>query len=443
MEMLSPEATGGISMPAPRIVIIGAASAYTPGIIESLIVEAATTLTGWDVVLMDIDQPRLQTIWRLAKQMVKAAGVSLGVTMTLDRRVALKGANFVLTQMRVGGLTARALDERLPQKYGLIGQETVGAGGLGFAWRTIPVMLEIAREMRELCPNAWLINYANPTRQVTEALLRDGTFTRVIGLCDEPGGVLAELAKVLRVSPDRINADNYGINHCGWLCNVTLDGRPLLPRLRTFARFVPVTLLKGWEARIVVQLLRRYGALASPYLGYFYLREERLAHQRRARQTRAEVIMDQLPDIYAHYDEQAGAARPHLTKRRGFPVHGDLAVSVIAAIVGDRRVRQIVNIPGQGMMPGFPPSTVVELVAEVGANGATPLSVPPPDESLTRLVRTVRLAEDLNIEAALTGSVDKAVAAMVAHPLVGPASARALTFDLLAAHRQYTPQFPH
>lgn len=429
-------------MPAPRIVIIGAASAYTPGIIESIIAEAKT-LAGYDIVLMDIDQEHLRIIWRLAKQMVKAAGAPLGVTMTLDRRVALKGANFVLTQMRVGGLAGRRLDERIPQKYGLVGQETVGAGGLSFAWRTIPVMLEIAREMRELCPDAWLINYANPTRQVTEALLRDGTFTRVIGLCDEPDAVLAELARVLRVTRDRLTAVNYGINHCGWLYNLTLDGRPLLPRLRFFARLIPSILLKRWEAYVIVNLLRSHRALPSPYLGYFFLRDEFIARQRRAATTRAEDIMAELPAIYEHYAQQAEAERPHLTKRRGSAAHSDLAVAVISAIVGDRQDEHIVNIPGQGMMPGFPPQTVVELVARIGADGATPLPVPAPDAELTRLIGHVRLAEDLNVEAAMTGSVEKAVAAMAAHPLVGPGPARELTLELLAAHREYAPQFPH
>jgi 6-phospho-beta-glucosidase len=141
--------------------------------------------------------------------------------------------------------------------------------------------------------------------------------------------------------------------------------------------------------------------------------------------------------------QQADAERPHLTKRRGSAAHSDLAVAVIAAIVGDRQDERIVNIPGQGMMPGFPAQTVVELVARIGADGAMPLPVPAPDAELTRLIGNVRLAEDLNVEAAMTGSVEKAVAAMAAHPLVGPGPARELTLELLAAHREYTPQFPH
>ncbi|MGE5559481.1 MAG: hypothetical protein ACM3XN_00285 [Chloroflexota bacterium] len=430
-------------MPARRIVIIGGASAYTPGIIESIIREA-DVLEGFDIVLMDVDQERLTTVWRLSKQMVRASGRQFGVTMTLDRRVALKNADFVLTQYRIGGLAARAIDERLPMKYGLIGQETVGAGGLSFAWRSIPVAREIAREMAELCPEAWLLNYANPARQVTEAILRDGAFTRVIGLCDEMVGVRDAIARLMRVDHRRLALDTFGINHCNWITNLTLDGWPVLPRLQRSARFIPAGVLPDWRARVLVQLLRRFGAIPSPYLGYFYFGAEALARQRRAQRTRAEEIMARLPAIYAHYDEQAAAERPRLTKRRGVPGHGDLAVSVIAAIVADRGDLQTVNIPGLGRMPGFRPGSVVELTARIGRAGAEPVGdVTVPDGLATQaaLIRTVAAAEDLNIEAAMTGSVDKAVAAMAAHPLVGPRAAAPLTAELLAAHQDNLPQF--
>lgn len=432
-------------MPAKRIVIIGGASAYTPGIIESIIREAEA-LEGSDVVLMDIDQERLRTVWRLAKQMVKASGRAFGVNMTIDRRVALKNADFVLTQYRVGGLPARALDERIPMKHDLIGQETVGAGGLSFAWRSIPVAREIASEMAELCPRAWLINYANPARQVTEAVLRDGVFTRVIGLCDELTGVRDVIASLLRIDHRCIEIDTYGINHCNWITGLSAHGRPLLPRLRRVARLVPAALLPDWRARVLIQLLRSHGAIASPYLGYFYFTDEVLAKQRRAKLTRAEEIMARLPEIYAHYDQQADTDQPHLTKRRGTPGHGDLAVAVIAAIAADRGDTHIVNVPGQGLMPGFRPDTVVEIKARVGADGADPtdlaeVSLPKHLETQAALIRTVRAAEDLNIEAAMTGSVDKAVAAMAAHPLVGPDVARTLTAELMAAHREFLPQY--
>ncbi|MFF2858004.1 6-phospho-beta-glucosidase, partial [Peribacillus sp. NPDC058002] len=173
-----------------KIVTIGGGSSYTPELIEGFI-KYHEKLPVSEIWLVDIEagKEKLEIVGNLAKRMIEKAGVNIEVHLTLDRKKALKGADYVTTQLRVGQLAARALDERIPLKHGVIGQETNGPGGLFKAFRTIPVILDIAHEMEELCPEAWLINFTNPAGMVTEAVLRHSNISKIIGLCNVPIGM--------------------------------------------------------------------------------------------------------------------------------------------------------------------------------------------------------------------------------------------------------------
>ena len=427
-------------MPSRKIVIIGGASAYTPGIIEGFIKQSGD-LRGSEIVLQDIDEPRLEIIGRLARRMIEASETELSVQWTADRTAALEGADFLLPQYRVGGLPARAIDEKIPLKYGVIGQETVGPGGLSMALRAIALALKIASEVQRVCPDAWWINYANPSGMVTEALAKH-TPVKVIGLCDEPVGIKNVIAEFLLVNPSRLEIDNLGINHCGWIVRLYRDGKEITGGLKRFLSWVPTRLIPDHRFARVLELFRRYGLIPSPYLMYYYFAQEMIDRARRAPKTRAEVIMDQLPGIYDYYRKVAGQRKPALRKRRGAPGHADLATQVIAAIAADKNERHVVNVPGRGSIEDFTSDQVVEVPALVGAAGARPLMMGPLPGSVRDLILRVKACEDLNVEAAVTGSYDRALDAMAAHPLVPSREiARRVLDELLAAHRQYLPQF--
>lgn len=200
-----------------KVVTIGGGSSYTPELVEGFIKRYHEFPIN-ELWLVDIEEGRhkLEIVGALAKRMVKAAGIDCQVYLTLDRREALKDADFVTTQLRVGLLDARILDERIPLSHGLIGQETNGAGGIFKALRTIPVILNIVDEMKELCPNAWLINFTNPSGMITEAVLRYGNWNKVVGLCNIPVNAVYEEAAILDEDPSDLFFQFAGINHLHW-----------------------------------------------------------------------------------------------------------------------------------------------------------------------------------------------------------------------------------
>lgn len=425
-----------------KLAIIGGASAYTPDIVAGLLQQGC--FDGWELALHDPDAAHLDIIARLARKMARAAGTDLMVTATTDLSQALEGARFILTQPRVGGLAARQLDERIPLEHGVIGQETLGAGGFSFAWRSIPVMLEIVAAARRLAPEAWVINYANPAGMVTQAVVRRFPDARFIGLCDMPTGVQWAIGQLLRVDFHRIVLDYAGINHGGWIRRVHLDGQDVTPRLRRWGRllgaaaqFLPLT-----EETGTLRLFRWYGEIPDPYLRYYYYQDAVLRRLQRAGQTRAEAVMAELPALYRHYTEQAAQERPVLTRHRGHQSHGDLASQVIGAMAAGRRTRFVIQQRNGGTVPNLAAEGVAQFPAWVDAGGWEPIPQPPIREDLAPLIQQVQQAESLNVAAALEGDRRLAVEAMTLNPLIGrrPLAER-LVEALIRAHRQWLPQF--
>jgi 6-phospho-beta-glucosidase len=426
-----------------KLVIIGGASAYTPDIIAGLLKEHRI-FAGWELALHDIDGQNLEVVARLARGMVRVAGADLTVTATTDRAQAVTGARFILTQPRVGGLKHRAMDERIPLKYGVIGQETLGPGGLSFAWRTIPLILEIVAEVRRLAPEAWIINYANPAGMVTEAVIRQFPDARFIGLCDMPTGVQWAIGKLLRVDFHRLALDYAGINHGGWSERVLLDGADILPRLRRYAAVLgPVAgVLPVSEETGTVRLFHRYKMIPDPYLRYYYYKDRILQKLLHAGQTRAEVLMVRLAELYGHYETAGAMERPVLTMHRGHQSHSDLASQVIAAMASGRRTRFVIQQRNGGTVPNLPADGAAQFPAWVDSNGWEPISVPPLKPEVAPLIQQIKAAETLNVTAALEGDVSLAIQAAAANPLVPRRQvAETIVQELIKAHQPYLPQF--
>jgi len=427
-----------------RIAILGGGGAYTAGLI-AVFVQRADEFKGSTLALMDIDAGHLALIERLGRRMIEAAGVDLRLQTTTDQREAIADADFVLTTFRIGGLEGRRLDEKIPLKYGIIGQETTGPGGMFMAFRTIPVVLSVARDMEVVAPSAWLLNYANPTSMVTDAVARRSG-VKVIGLCDQTRGVERQIADWFRepVDPDRLFLETVGINHANWGLRLWLDGDEALADLHEQVRDLDPEQVMDAKRRYpwVLRLFKIYGLIPSPYLRYYYYHQEMVAEARAAPMTRAEEIMGQLPDILAYYEEQSHASQPRLEKRRGSTAHGDLAVDVIAAIAHNSGDRLVVNVPNRGTVDNFDDDSIVEVPALVDAAGAHPWPQGALPREVAGLIEDLKLHEELVVGAALTGSRDVALKALLASPLMRCASkAEALLDEMMAAHRDYLPQF--
>jgi 6-phospho-beta-glucosidase len=426
-----------------KLVIIGGASAYTPDIIDGLLKEKEV-FAGGELCLHDVDEGNLRVIERLAQGLVRMAGADLRVTATVDLAQAITGARFILTQPRVGGLKHRALDERIPLKHGVIGQETLGVGGLSFAWRTIPLILEIVAETRRLAPEAWIINYANPAGMVTEAVIQRYPDARFIGLCDMPTGVQWAIGKLLRVDFHRIALDYAGINHGGWSKRVLLDGEDVMERLLRWGRVLgPVAgILPLSEETGTLRLFREHKMIPDPYLRYYYYQDLILKKLQRSAKTRAEVLMERVPQLYGHYEAAAAAERPVLKMHRGHQSHSDLAAQVIAAMAANRRTRFVIQQRNEGAVPNLPAGEAAQFPAWVDASGFERIPLPAMPEEEAGLIQQVKAAETVNVKAALTGDRTLAVEAAAMNPLVpSRALADRIVGELLHVHREYLPQF--
>jgi 6-phospho-beta-glucosidase len=422
-----------------KVSVIGAGSSYTPELIEGFI-ESWAEFPVKQISLMDIDRSKLKIVGGLAKRMVQASGREIDLVMTMNRREAIEGCDFVISQIRVGGMDARVLDEKIPPKFGVIGQETTGPGGFAKALRTIPVILDLARDIQELAPGAFLINFTNPSGLITEALLRYSSVPS-IGLCNLPIGTEMRLAQMLGVERRRLSLDWVGLNHLNWVRGVSLDGKDIW--LRIFSREVKMAKQReadGWN--FSAELLESLGMLPCGYLNYYYHHDQVLAKQRQASQTRGEQVKEIEHQLMEMYQDPNLEEKPQLLEERGGAYYSKAAVSLISAIANNKAEVHIVNCGNQGAIPDLRREAVVEIPCAIGASGARPLVTDPLPAEIRGLVQAVKAYEELAVVAGAEGDRKRALQALLAHPLVPSfEAARGLLDALLSAHHDYLPQF--
>jgi 6-phospho-beta-glucosidase len=419
---------------AVKIAVIGGGSTYTPELIEGF-ARRAELLGLEELVLHDIDAERLDVVGGLAGRILHASGYAGRLVLTGDREEALAGAAFVLVQLRVGGLRARLADETIPPRFGLIGQETTGPGGFAKALRTVPVVLEIARDTARLgAPGAWLLDFTNPAGLVTQALADDGR--RAIGLCNIPIGFQRDLARQLGVDPGRVQLEHVGLNHLSWERAVLVDGEDRLPGLvDTFADQL------GEEVGMPGSLVRLLGAIPSYYLRYFYFPDAVVAEQASG-QPRAERVMQIERDLLELYRDPELRIKPKLLEERGGAWYSEAAAMLVESLQTDRGDVQVVNVPNAGAIPNVEADAVVEVPCRVGADGAEPLPQRPLPPEMLGLVQQVKAYERLTVRAAVEGDRDLALKALLANPLgCGYEKAPAVLDALLDAHRAHLPRF--
>jgi 6-phospho-beta-glucosidase len=415
-----------------KIVIIGAGSAYMPGLAFSFARESPR-FAGAELALHDIDGDALDLQRRLTAAILRAnAAVPIQVSATTELERALDGADFVLTTFRPGGLEARHRDESIPPKYGVIGQETTGPGGLAMALRSIPALLEIAALMRRgSSSDALLLNYTNPVQLVTDALVRHGGVD-AIGLCDQHGGEIAFLAGLLGADPHDLETDIWGTNHLTWTRAVRLRGADVTPLVwEMLASLDPGDVDDAYWAP-VVRLFPLYGMVASRYLAYYAMHDEMLARYRASGVTRAQQIMASLPAIVESYRREADSDDPRPLGGRFSAEHGDFAVGVMAAAVSGEPTRFVLNVPNRGGIDGLPDDAIVELPCTLRGREIERHRMGPMPEQVAGLVLQMTAHARLASEAAVSGDRELMLRALMAHPLVNDiASAEAMLDELV------------
>jgi 6-phospho-beta-glucosidase len=418
-----------------KVAVIGGGSTYTPELVEGL-ANRRGRLPIDELVLHDIDARRREVVGGLAQRMLRRMEWDGRLTLTGDAVEAMDGAAFVLFQLRIGGQAARLLDETLPLRFGTIGQETTGAGGLAKALRTVPVVLELAElARRHAAPDAWIIDFTNPVGIVSQALVDHGH--RALGLCNVAISLQRRLASRLGVAPDELALDHVGLNHLSWITGASIDGVDRLPGLLNGDGTSIASDLK-----LPIELLRRIGAVPSYYLRYYYAFDEVLAEQR-AGYRRAEEVMELERRLLEMYADPALDTKPALLNDRGGAFYSEAAAQLLASLHDGAGDVQVVDVRNGDAVPGLPPDQVVEVPARIDRDGAHPLPQRPMDPDMLALVRAVKEYEGLAIRAALSGSREDVRLALEANPLVGPriGDVTPLLDALLDANRAHLPQF--
>jgi len=421
-----------------KIAIIGAGSTYTPELIDGFI-RLRDEIPIGEIAFMDIDERKRSIVGGLCVRMLHRAAMGCEAVLTGDLDTAVRNADFVVTQIRVGRLPARILDEKIPMKYGFLGQETTGIGGFMKAQRTIPVLCHIADRIRALAPQAYLVNFTNPSGIVTEAVRKHG-FDRIIGLCNVPVNMYSSIEEQLPGGP--VSMDYVGLNHLSWVYYVERDGVDITADV--IRQGVKSERMKNISpSELDLQVTAVAGAVYSPYLEYYYDRRGKIRHSEQSPKCRGEECMEIEEQLLALYSNEELCCKPEQLERRGGHRYSEAAVNLIRDICQNSGRTHVVNVPNQGTLPFLLPDDVVEIACRIDRDGAHPLSLHPVDNSHIRtMMQVVKEYERQTVLAGLTGDRTAAMRALIIHPLIGdfPAAKQCLE-EMLVANRAYLPQY--
>lgn len=443
-----------------KIAIIGAGGLRTPLIIQSMIIRQNQIHLD-ELSLMDIHSENLEIIRALLSPIANQSPFQ--ISWTTDARQALQQADFVITTFRVGGMGGRVIDERVPLHFGLLGQETTGAGGFAMAMRTIPVLLEYIQLMKDVCPNAWLINFANPSGLLTEAIYQVSGWQRAVGICDAPATIQNIAAAILQAPNDAVFLDYFGLNHLGWVRGIYHNGNNHLPQ------FLELIHQSGGigELPFDVDLLNWLGMIPNEYLYYYYYSRQAVENILSREETRGEYLTRinhqlyiELRQLMQHNDFNAMQTRyqeyitlrgktymnketakvhnltqlePQTAEALSHSGYAGVALDLIEGLSGNVPRVMTLNIPNQGAIPQMKQEDVVEIPALVQNNQIKPLAIGEIPTHCASLMQRVKEYERLTIAAARESSYQKAVLALAMHPLINDYT---LAKNILEQYRQ-------
>ncbi|WP_332601463.1 6-phospho-beta-glucosidase [Arthrobacter sp. S2(2024)] len=409
--------------------------------------------------LFDADPARLGVVARVLADMAEGVPDAPAVRTFTALPEALPGTDFIFSAIRVGGLEGRAADERIALAHGVIGQETVGAGGISYALRTIPVVLDIAESVKKHAPHAWFINFTNPAGVITEVMTQV-LGNKVVGICDSPVGLARRCLLAAGIHrgaaafrDGSVQIDYIGLNHLGWLRGLVVDGADVLPRLLADDGAIE----SFEEGRLFgASWIKALGAVPNEYLHYYYFRREALDADRRAHITRGAYLARQQSSFYsgleAANDGGAEPAQGVPSSKAAFRLwektkldreetymqsnrdaagtferdaedlvsggYEAVALAIMRAISQGESARLILNVPNKGTLAELDADAVIEAPCLVDAGGARLLPAKPLPDYARGLVVNAKAVERATIDAALTGSRRSAYTAMAMNPLV-------------------------
>ncbi|MGL4589440.1 MAG: 6-phospho-beta-glucosidase [Mycoplasmatales bacterium] len=430
-----------------KVATIGGGSSYTPELVEGFI-KRFDRFPIDELWLVDIEEGRekVEIVGALAQRMFEAANLPTKVVITMDRRAAIEGATFVTTQFRVGFLEARKWDERIPNNHQLLGQETNGFGGMFKAFRTIPIVLDIIKDVEELAPEAWVVNFANPAGIVTQAVQRFTNFKRFIGVCNVPIGMRFAIAKSFEVEVDDVHVDFLGLNHMVFGLKTYIKGED--KSAEAIEKFIAETASMANVHNIAFDgdFVRELGMLLCPYHRYMYKYSEMMDEQLekfKDNHTRAEEVMEYEKSLFEKYKDLDLKEKPAELEKRGGAHYSDVACDVLASLYNDEGRIHTVNIVNGNQVKNLDPEDVIEITCKITKDGAIPL------ETITHLPREVRgiyeyfkSFELATCDAAFTGDYRKGILAANLNPFTRSDVLNQIVFkEMFAKHRKYLMHF--
>ena len=423
-----------------KLAIVGAGSTYCPELMQGLI-RRKDKIHLDELRLSDIDESRLNIVGEFCERVLLENGLEPRITRTIDLPRALDGANFVVAQIRAGRLEARIRDEKIPLGFGFIGQETTGIGGFTNALRTIPQMERIASAIEQYAPDAWLINFSNPSGIVTEFLLNH-TNVKSVGLCNLPIGIQERVAKLLRLPMEQVRLETVSLNHCGAVTAVHVGSENVLPGLLTEDMLDQASAQDAWiqNYRPIIDLL---SAIPNDYLQYFFYHDRKLNEQKTAPQTRGEACVDIETRLLSYYADERNRTVPPMLAERGGHLYSEAAIALIASLSGVEPGYHVIDVQNQGVIGFLPNNSVIETCCYVEKNSIrrVPLTKAP-CETLRTLLSSVKAYETLTVEAAMTGERQTALRALACNPITADLDrSKPCLFEMLEQNRTLLPRF--
>ncbi|NMB58508.1 MAG: 6-phospho-beta-glucosidase [Chloroflexi bacterium] len=423
---------------------MGGGSTYTPELVNGFLARLET-LPVTELWLMDIDPVRLDIVGGFAKRMVTHKGNPFKVVLSTNQREAVDGAAYVSTQLRVGQMPARRDDEYLGRRHNLIGQETTGIGGMAKALRTIPVILSIAKDMRELAPGALLVNFTNPAGLITQALSMFAPDVPAVGVCNVAIHAKMDMAAMAgkrlgrAVDPSHCELDTLGLNHLTWHRGFTVDSKDMWPEiLREYIE----ELKASDNPDFPVDLVETLRVIPNYYLQYFYRTGRKLADQQQWPPSRGEEVMEIEKDLLREYADPSLNEPPADLMKRGGAYYSTAATQLMNAHFNDLGETHVVNTVHGDAVDSWPEDWVLEMPCKIDRQGIHPLPAEPLPPVFFGLIAQVKSYEILTAQAAVSGDRNTLYQAMLAHPL-GPEvdEIESVMEDLLTTHRPYLPNF--
>jgi 6-phospho-beta-glucosidase len=423
-----------------NICIVGAGSSYTPELIDGLLHHPESEIPVSEIHLTDRNAERLGIMAGLSGRMITASGRQIRLKHSTNLAEMAKGSDFVVTQIRVGGMAARYLDESIPPKYGMIGQETTGPGGMFKALRTIPQMIEVANTVAKAAPNAYILNYTNPSGIIAEAVLKH-TKAKLMGLCSGIPGMQAYLTEQLAKDYPGFKSYSVGLNHLGFIYRMVSKGKDVTGEvIDRLYREEQKHQKKGKRnnARMgEAALAKKLGAIPIGYLYYFFYRTQVVKEEQgKGHETRAQQVMKIEKAVLKEAANPSCRSKPQALINRGGGGYSDVTFGFLKAIHHNRPSEMVCSVLNRGAVDGIDDNAGVELSCRVDGRGATPLKVGKIPLAFRGLVQSVKAYESLTVEAAVKRDRNLVIQALLNHPLAGDISRiEPMVDEMLKAHK--------